>query len=95
MTRFGYDIKPPWQIRNFWHLLFYNGRAILEKNLEHFLLVQKLLSSRLFLFYIKNTSKPFSSTRMRGYMKCDFSGNITDVCKFFQIRIHLMIGRGG
>src|SRR6202012_3325811 len=43
-------------------LLFYNGLAVIGKSVEELLILSKLLSSRLFWFYIKNTSKPYGSS---------------------------------
>jgi adenine-specific DNA-methyltransferase len=42
-------------------LLFHNGIAIIGENKRELLFLQKLLSSRLFWFYIKNSSKPYGS----------------------------------
>jgi adenine-specific DNA-methyltransferase len=43
------------------NLLFYNGIAVIGDSIEELLILKKLLSSRLFWFYIKNTSKPYGS----------------------------------
>ena len=42
-------------------LLFYNGQAIIGHSEEEMQLVKKILESRLFWYYIKTTSKPYSS----------------------------------
>lgn len=42
-------------------LLFYNGQAIIGHSEEEMLLAKKILESRLFWYYIKTTSKPYSS----------------------------------
>lgn len=41
-------------------LLFYNGYAILSNSSEELLVLQKILMSKIFWFYIKNTSKPYA-----------------------------------
>ena len=54
------------------NLLFYNGLAVVENTAEELLFLQKLLSSRLFWFYIENTSKPYGSdyfSLSRNYLK--------------------------
>ncbi|MES2447148.1 MAG: N-6 DNA methylase [Bacteroidota bacterium] len=43
-------------------LLFYNGQAIIGHSNEELQLIKKILESRLFWFYIKTTSKPYSSS---------------------------------
>lgn len=42
-------------------LLFYNGYAIISKNEEELLFIKKILESDIFWYYIKYTSKPYSS----------------------------------
>ncbi|MGV8963418.1 MAG: HsdM family class I SAM-dependent methyltransferase [Candidatus Saccharimonadaceae bacterium] len=42
-------------------LLFYNGQAIIGHSKEEMLLIKKIMESRLFWYYIKTTSKPYSS----------------------------------
>lgn len=41
-------------------LLFYNGYAILSENAYNLRVIQKILMSSIFWFYIKNTSRPYS-----------------------------------
>ena len=41
-------------------LLFYNGYAVLSDSSEELLILQKILMSKIFWFYIKHTSKPYS-----------------------------------
>lgn len=41
-------------------LLFYNGYAVLSESIEELYILQKILMSKIFWFYIKNTSKPYS-----------------------------------
>lgn len=43
------------------NLMFYNGIAIIGESLNHLLIIQKLINSRLFWYYITRTSKPYSS----------------------------------
>ena len=42
-------------------MLFYNGQAILGNSEEELYFVKKIMESRLFWYYIKTTSKPYSS----------------------------------
>ena len=41
-------------------LLFYNGYAVLSDSIEELIILQKILLSKMFWFYIKTTSKPYS-----------------------------------
>lgn len=53
-------------------LLFYNGIAVIAENERELKFLQKLMSSKLFWFYIKNTSKPYGSgffSLSRNYVK--------------------------
>lgn len=61
-------------------LLFYNGYAILSDSDEDLLILQKILMSKIFWFYIKNTSKPYAGNYFslaKNYIKnfgiCDLS----------------------
>lgn len=54
------------------NLLFYNGLALIGENEVDIQLMQKLLGSRLFWFYITNSSKPYGSgyfSLSRNYIK--------------------------
>lgn len=42
-------------------LLFYNGQAIIGHTRQEMILIKKIMESRLFWYYIKTTSKPYSS----------------------------------
>lgn len=42
-------------------MLFYNGQAIIGKNNEELLFIKKIMESKLFWYYIKTSSKPYSS----------------------------------
>ena len=54
--------KIPSYIINFdENLLFYNGQAIIGHNQEEMIIAKKIMESRLFWYYIKTTSKPYSS----------------------------------
>jgi len=55
------DKTPSYLIINDDDLLFYNGQAIIGHSEEEMLLIKKILESRLFWYYIKTTSKPYSS----------------------------------
>lgn len=41
-------------------MLFYNGYAILSESIEDLLVLQKILMSNIFWYYIENTSKPYA-----------------------------------
>ena len=56
------DQTPKYLISNDIDLLFYNGQAIIGHSEEEMLLVKKILESKLFWYYIKTTSKPYSSS---------------------------------
>lgn len=55
------DRTPNYLISDDVDLLFYNGQAIIGHSEEEMLLIKKILESRLFWYYIKTTSKPYSS----------------------------------
>ncbi|WP_348800123.1 Eco57I restriction-modification methylase domain-containing protein [Flavobacterium adhaerens] len=55
------DKTPSYLISNDDDLLFYNGQAIIGHSKDEMLLIKKILESRLFWYYIKTTSKPYSS----------------------------------
>lgn len=55
------DRIPSYLISNDNDLLFYNGQAIVGHSDEEMQLAKKILESRLFWYYIKTTSKPYSS----------------------------------
>ncbi|HEX8576181.1 MAG TPA: SAM-dependent DNA methyltransferase, partial [Flavobacterium sp.] len=43
------------------NLLFYNGQAVIGHTEDEMLFIKKIMESRLFWYYIKTTSKPYSS----------------------------------
>lgn len=54
------------------NLLFHNGLAVVTENENDLFFLQKLMSSKIFWFYIKNTSKPYGSdyySLSRNYIK--------------------------
>ncbi len=55
------DQIPNYLISNDTDLLFYNGQAIIGHSTEEMRVIKKILESRLFWYYIKTTSKPYSS----------------------------------
>lgn len=55
------DQTPSYLINNDDNLLFYNGQAIIGHSDEEMRLIKKIMESRLFWYYIKTTSKPYSS----------------------------------
>lgn len=64
------------------NLLFHNGLAIIGENERDLLLLQKIMSSRLFWFYIKKTSKPYGSgyfSLSRNYIKNFGIHEFTDI----------------
>ncbi|MFN3379843.1 MAG: class I SAM-dependent DNA methyltransferase, partial [Runella zeae] len=55
------DKIPNYLISNDDDLLFYNGQAVVGHSEREMLIIKKIMESRLFWYYIKNTSKPYSS----------------------------------
>lgn len=55
------DKIPSYIISSDDNLLFYNGQAIIGHNQEEMTIIKKIMESRLFWYYIKTTSKPYSS----------------------------------
>lgn len=55
------DKIPNYLISNDNDLMFYNGQAIIGHSEEEMLLIKKIMESRLFWYYIRTTSKPYSS----------------------------------
>ncbi|MEG0949330.1 MAG: SAM-dependent methyltransferase, partial [Bacteroidales bacterium] len=55
------DKIPSYIINSDEDLLFYNGQAIIGHNQEEMIIAKKIMESRLFWYYIKTTSKPYSS----------------------------------
>lgn len=63
------------------NLFFYNGLAIIGENVEELKLLRKVMSSRLFWFYVKNSSKPYGSgyfSLSRNYIKSFGVPDFTD-----------------
>lgn len=67
LTFFGYkllfpyiSISPCFVYTDDKDLLFYNGYAVISNSRNDLLILQKILMSKLFWFYIKHTSKPYS-----------------------------------
>jgi len=52
---------PNFIINNDEDLLFYNGISVIGKTLEELVILRKIMQSKLFWFYIKNSSKPYGS----------------------------------
>lgn len=76
------DRIPSYLISNDDDLMFYNGQAIIGHSDEEMQLVKRILESRLFWYYIKTTSKPYSSeyyslngTYIKNFGIPDFSDN--------------------
>ena len=55
------DRTPSYIINSDENLLFYNGQAIIGHSKQEMILIKKIMESRLFWYYIKTTSKPYSS----------------------------------
>jgi adenine-specific DNA-methyltransferase len=55
------DQNPNFIVSNDNELLFYNGQAIIGHSEEEMHLIKRIMESRLFWFYIKCSSKPYSS----------------------------------
>ncbi len=60
---------PNYLINSDENLLFYNGLALMGESRNQLLVIKKIMESRLFWFYIQNSSKPYTS----GYFS--FSSN--------------------
>jgi len=52
---------PNYLINSDENLLFYNGLALLAESKNELLVMKKIMESRLFWFYIQNSSKPYTS----------------------------------
>ena len=55
------DRTPSYIINSDDNLMFYNGQAIIGHSENEMLLIKKIMESRLFWYYIKTTSKPYTS----------------------------------
>lgn len=55
------DITPSFLSNHNEDLMFYNGLALIGNNIEEVEIVRKIMESEVFWYYIKNTSKPYSS----------------------------------
>lgn len=71
---------PHYEINNEPELLFYNGLAVVADNERELHFLRKLMSSNVFWFYVKKTSKPYGSgyfSLSRNYIKnfgvCDLT----------------------
>lgn len=65
-------VIPNYVLTNDQDLLFHNGRALLSNDEELLLLAKKIMQSRLFWFYVVNSSKPYGSgyfSLSRNYIK--------------------------
>lgn len=79
---------PNYLINSDENLLFYNGLALLGKSRNELLVIKKIMESRLFWFYIQNSSKPYTS----GYFS--FSSNYIrnfGICKLDKDEINFVI----
>lgn len=55
------DRVPSYIINSEDNLLFYNGQAVIGHTEDEMIFIKKIMESRLFWYYIKTTSKPYSS----------------------------------
>lgn len=55
------DRIPSYIINSEDNLLFYNGQAVIGHTEDEMIFIKKIMESRLFWYYIKTTSKPYSS----------------------------------
>ena len=55
------DRTPSFLINNDENMLFYNGLAVVGHSKKEMLVIKKIMESRIFWYYIKTTSKPYSS----------------------------------
>lgn len=55
------DVTPSYLLSTDEDLLFYNGQAIVGHSEEEMHFIRKIMESRLFWYYIKTSSKPYSS----------------------------------
>ncbi len=55
------DRIPSYIINSEDNLLFYNGQAVIGHSEDEMIFIKKIMESRLFWYYIKTTSKPYSS----------------------------------
>jgi hypothetical protein len=79
------DQTPNYLLSNDINLLFYNGQAVIGHTEEEMLLAKKLMESRLFWYYIKTSSKPYTSNYyslngnyINNFGVCDFTNNEID-----------------
>jgi adenine-specific DNA-methyltransferase len=79
------DKTPDYLISNDIDLLFYNGLAVIGHSEEEMLLAKKIMESRLFWYYVKTTSKPYSSSYyslngnyINNFGICNFTNNEID-----------------
>lgn len=71
--------------------LFYNGYAVISDNLFELQVLQKILMSKIFWFYIKNTSKPYSGkffSLAKNYVKNFGVCDLTDMEKVFLLEMN-------
>lgn len=69
-------------------LFYYNGQAIIGHSIEELIIIKKIMQSRIFWYYIKNTSKPYSSeyyslngNYINNFGICDFNESELDYLK--------------
>ena len=79
------DQTPNYLLSNDIDLLFYNGQAVIGHSEEEMLLAKKIMESRLFWYYIKTSSKPYTSNYyslngnyINNFGICDFTNNEID-----------------
>lgn len=81
-------VIPNYVLTNDRSLLFHNGQALLSNDKNSLKLAQKIMQSKLFWFYIVNTSKPYGSGYLslsRNYLKSFGIYDFTDEQKSYVI----------
>lgn len=82
------DRIPNYIINSDEDLLFYNGQAIIGHTKQEMIFIKKIMESRLFWYYIKTTSKPYTSNYY------SLNGNYINnfgVCQFEKEEIEFII----
>ncbi|WCC41762.1 N-6 DNA methylase [Tenacibaculum finnmarkense] len=93
--------KPCFVLTEDTDLFFYNGYAVLSESTEDLLILQKILMSKIFWYYIENTSKPYAGNYFsvaKNYIKnfgvCDLSKEerkkLSNLTEQYEIDVFLM-----
>jgi len=93
--------KPCFVLSEDTDLLFYNGYAVLSESTDDLRILQKILMSKIFWYYIENTSKPYAGNYFsvaKNYIKkigiCDLSEDdkeiLSNLTEQYDIDVFLM-----